>query len=1223
MTRYINPSLLQLAALGIEDDAYLPDGRHLRWSFSPDLGFPRTGFRLVRRPSPLPWTSKRDDVTVRRAPLFANHIADGEIRHREGIHVTAADGSLDGAGTERFAGVSVGSDTVRIRFTEDGTERAASTPACWVMVRYRHRNHGSIAASAVFVDGDSTRIQDRGASGRNLADVLGRLIDTVDVTDIVDFDAVRRLDGVEHLPTLTDASIDDDQLTKRRKRVVIDAGDLAELDDTVDATSVTKRVSPVRRFDGPVVRPSKPATAARKRRAADEPNSGRQDATPSRRKKTDRGPFVSVPRFSGVPPVDVGPILGGGIGGSRPGTGAGDADEWVTGTFLLNGSVIDEVHVTGRFAELELVEWITVDEYADADGWQSVDRLFLPIDGDDVTYPAQPESGETVAKQRLEHAPPTALAPWDEPTWPPDPATESEIDREHQRRYLDGYDDLAKALETLVATEVKEAVPQRAVRYGEDEPMSAVGGTTDDLSGSSIGVPLLDMLQVASLDPAVARMLGLATTDYEAPDEHVDYMVSANWWTLWVWGVLAPHSRDRILDMFAERDPDENGVRLPLPRTTHRDPTHRARLPQSQQATVVSVATDVSVAARDPVTSPTGLDSDVTPRVGARTAPATVSLSWDAQDANLFTDDGHVAYAVRRRHDGADESIARDDPETDPALPLPNLPASTGDHTFTDRAPELGDSTYRVSGMDLWGRWSDFADTTATVADTVPPPAPTGLRAELVGDDGPTWDLTLSFDWTGGQRQLAPDTARFEIHCEQGTVDRSFAGWNGCETQAGVHSPLSVSWDDLAVATPLSGVTATVDPASAATDRAANAHITVTIPDVHAPFDPTDHRARVSVTVVAVDDSGNASDPARRAVADRVDPVEPTTEPLVLEPQVATWPDADGYSYWTAEWSGQPAGSRTQVLRAPQARLLAAAGESLTTFDARDTTDRVQRLRVIATDPANQHAFSPDHEQPYDDGETRHQVALPANDRGWTVVTVRHTGPTGTRAPWPTADDRFAVVRTPPTARPPTPELTATTDRDAPGEIQLAVAPDTSGATDTVRLYRTADRGAVEDVRNMRPLVPISTTDGDPTVVQDGVPPDRWYAYRAVAESAGGLRSPPTEPVWVRAETNQPPSPPVIRTLIQPASGSQDREISVTVAGYDLEVTLERRLLGTRHWSTVKTWQLADLTAERSPRDVTLHDRVPRDKADARFEYRVLVVDRRDVTATSVAEVRR
>ena len=156
----------------------------------------------------------------------------------------------------------------------------------------------------------------------------------------------------------------------------------------------------------------------------------------------------------------------------------------------------------------------------------------------------------------------------------------------------------------------------------------------------------------------------------------------------------------------------------------------------------------------------------------------------------------------------------------------------------------------------------------------------------------------------------------------------------------------------------------------------------------------------------------------------------------------------------------------------------------------------------------------------------------------------------------------------------------------------------------------------------MRPLTPQPANPTSPISLQDAVTPDRWYAYRAVAVSASGLRSDPTAPVWVRAETDQPPMAPEITAVSQPTTGSRDREIDVQLTGYALSIRLERQLFGTGRWTTVRTWTLDDLTTEPSPRTATLTDEVPADKADAVFEYRVMVVDRRGASTTSDVEVR-
>jgi hypothetical protein len=1130
MTPIINPTLLQLVALGVKDDHYLHDGRHLRWTFSPKLGFPRSGFQLLRRSAPLPWDPKRENVKVRRAPMADRYIKNGQLRHPYGVHVTAERGTLQPAGD---GGIAVGSDRIRIRFTEDSTQHAASTPACWVLIRYRHNPNGSIAATAVHREGDRTHIQDRGANGQNLEDVVGRLVNHVNLDTLRN--NIRSVGGVPNLPTATENSLD-----------------------------------------------------------------------PSQR----------------------------GVGDTETGSSG-----YRIGKFLLNGSVIDEVLITGRGAELEGVEWITIQDYADANDWELVDFFHLPIDGDGITYPkTNRQGGKTVARDRLEHAPPKALGPWASPQWPPAQVGRTEIEGEHLTPYLDTHPELAKGLHSLVREEIEEAIPQRSIQVEEklmaDEQRTPDENTRFKLNGSKMSVPLLEMIQAAAIDPGMARMLGLMTTDLDADREHVDYLLKANWWTPWVRSAGAPWYRARFLEHMAENRMDEYGRRLPLPSrdTTWGDSADSAwsqTINNQNFTTVISVATNVTVEPRDAPDPPEGLSGKVRPQTAISDVPAVVKLSWPTPQSNLFTESGHVAFALRRLHDGNDISLVRTDPDS--GVPLPQLPATADSSAgFTDRAPEMGECTYRVSGMDLWGRWSDFVETTVKVRDEIAPPTPTGIEARLLGNTGPRWDLEITFKWTAGQQALAPDLNTFRFLCEQGKVSRKFTAWDRCEMEPDQRSELTISWPDMEVTTPLTGVTAKVESMATEDRGSPNKQVTVTIPNVQAAYGNyplgsgqsgkhggDQHRARISVSVVAIDDDGNESDPARRMVAERVDPAEPSPEPLAAEPQVATWPDAERKCYWVAEWSTQPDGSRTQVLRAAQARLLTAAGESFAEFEKRDTSEQIQRLREIAKN--NRLTFSPDHEEPYDTSSTRHQVALPAEDRGYTVVTVRHTGPTGTLAPWPTQDDRFAVVRLPPTTPPPTPSLSTAGDLD---EVRLTVAPDPSGVTQTVRLYRTPYFDAVEDIRRMRPLTPRSGDTTNSIKIQDPVPPDRWYAYRAVAMAASGLQSDPTAPAWVRADTNRSPMAPTIEAIKLDGGGSPERRLSIRVQGYGLSLRLERRPIGIHSWTRLQQKPISEFPASGSAsspstKTLTVTNRPPSGTEGLRVEYRAVVIDRRGQSASS------
>jgi len=68
------------------------------------------------------------------------------------------------------------------------------------------------------------------------------------------------------------------------------------------------------------------------------------------------------------------------------------------------------------------------------------------------------------------------------------------------------------------------------------------------------------------------------------------------------------------------------------------------------------------------------------------------------------------------------------------------------------------------------------------------------------------------------------------------------------------------------------------------------------------------------------------------------------------------------------------------------------------------------------------------------------------------------------------------------------------------------IASDASGVTETVRLYRIPDRGAVDDLRRMRPLAPLAADPSNPVEVQDPIAPDRCNAYHAVGVTASGKR---------------------------------------------------------------------------------------------------------------------
>src|SRR5205085_1095900 len=82
-------------------------------------------------------------------------------------------------------------------------------------------------------------------------------------------------------------------------------------------------------------------------------------------------------------------------------------------------------------------------------------------------------------------------------------------------------------------------------------------------------------------------------------------------------------------------------------------------------------------------------------------------------------------------------------------------------------------------GMDLFGRVSAPAVVSADVRDTIPPPAPGNVAAELLGDATTgtgSWDaVTVGFDWTPTDAALAPDLDHLELHLRQGALESARA----------------------------------------------------------------------------------------------------------------------------------------------------------------------------------------------------------------------------------------------------------------------------------------------------------------------------------------------------------------------------------------------------------------------------------------------------------------
>jgi hypothetical protein len=232
--------------------------------------------------------------------------------------------------------------------------------------------------------------------------------------------------------------------------------------------------------------------------------------------------------------------------------------------------------------------------------------------------------------------------------------------------------------------------------------------------------------------------------------------------------------------------------------------------------------------------------------------------------------------------------------------------------------------------------------------------------------------------------------------------------------------------------------------------------------------------------------------------------------------EYATWPDANGLCWWRCEWDPDDfdlddfdKGTRIQVLRTSESRLLAETDEVSRQNLPGKLGPRADRLRELATN--NRRAFAPDHAESYDATKhDHHDVSIKARSRDLHLVTIVSTGPTGERANWPDSKDKFAVIAARQLAPVPQPRLNAD-----PEDVKVNLHLSLSGGLKRVRVWRTT-RSDIDDLRKMHPLKPIELGNGDPSITDTEVEPSTWYAYRAVAEASDGRRSSPTGPVWVK-----------------------------------------------------------------------------------------------------------
>jgi len=881
---------------------------------------------------------------------------------------------------------------------------------------------------------------------------------------------------------------------------------------------------------------------------------------------------------------------------------------WVADTLLLHGGLIERIELVGHDAVVARIEWLPSRAYAQAPVWTEVDRFYLPLTDQPAIYPAwTAQAGQEVAKNRLFAVPPRALAPWDTAAMPPPPAPPAEIAADLSQRYLGGgHHRMYAAMKGFLDHELATSEPQAMFIY--DDAVATVPDD-DDLGGGTIRLSPYDVLRGAALDPCVARLLGLMTTDAATDASPWDYAVDAGFPTRWLQRQLVGGLREAPRALVAA-----------LP---HFDSLERSARAASNSQECVSLATHIAQEARPPLTPPLDPQVEIRPRPGARPIEAEVIASCRGHDSNLFEAQARVMFAVRRRSAAGDDvALHAKDDESGRRVPLvPTRAATTsGRVAVHDRSvPAYGTYTWRLSGMDLWGRWSPFADVSRSVVDHVPPPAPAALAAELVGapELAPTWArLRVGFDWGDGAAAAAPDLARFELHLRQGAA--GFADtdvptlWGRLETAPGATTPpLIVAWPSGATVVP-PGLTATTTMAHVISGGGGATRVTIELGPVVVPFDGRG-RAQISATVRAVDVSGNASRLARCAIASRADLAPPPPPPAHGTLRYAPHADAQGRASVRIAFVVPPHGS-VQVYRCPAAALLAAGQVDDAVFQTLDATARVDLLQGLAIQ--HRPSFRIDHAAPYVDTATHHDGELGGMDRGWTLFVVLAVSAHGIAEAWPVEPLRFEVVAVPALETPDVPRVVEARGGDR--NATLRVAPDPSGRATELRLYRTRDAAAVDDVRRMRPTAVVAASASVVVLADSDLLADVDYYYRVVAVNADGVRSTPSSPVTIRATSSQPPETATVEEVSRPPDPSR-RGVRVRLPRRDYTVTLLRRQRGVPGWSPANTpvtradgsFDVAALptVVDAGAYVVTTEDLVP--APAARWTYRVEIVDPR------------
>lgn len=1133
----IDPNLLQLIGLGSTGDPDVADGRHLRWLFHRTLGFPRTGFKLTRRPSlvklnfeaPPPGTPPIRSQLTRQTELGTG----ARMRFASGLTVSKEGGFVFGP-AESGGQPLLRLDTrlVSVDFGAEGSPpptsgELMSNPAAYVLITIARRSRSGFAVARAYYNGRPTlRLVDRAAVGGDL-----------------------------------------------RSHVADLAADVTTAAAAFRVLSYGERLVGV----GAVVRRDALASAA---------------------------------------------VAGRGLRPQWPHPPIADPNPFVTETLLLHGGLIEHIDLNGHDANLLRVQWITTRDLLTAQGWTELKRFPLPLTDAPDVYPAwAPDPGEKVAALRLNTAVPSRQAPWDrengagQPMLQPSAATS--VSASIDRRYLGPeFEPVDVAMREFLRGELLQVVPQCLVQV--TERLEPDPGDASGPEPMEVTVAPFDMLYGASVDPYVARELGLSALDTFDPGGIYDYAIEAGFATIWVQWVIQPRvGRDR-----AER------LRAALAGKPAEWKDHREFAPFS----IASVLTGLKQVPAVSLDAPVDLKADVIPDPERRPVQALVHVHWARGATNLFEspEDVRVLHAFMRESGAGDVLLHHRDDET--KLLAPHLPTPYGEpeprlHLVDRGVPSHAVHTWKVAAMDLFGRVSPNAAVTAEVRDTIPPPAPANVATTLVGDatSGPAWtNVLVAFDWMPAHEALAPDLSFFELNLRQGLVASADillpTTWGRFETTPGAAAgPVRLAFPSLVA----SGVPAGVTIAAEATALAEGGQrIVVDISPIASPFDATGY-ARVAAAVRAVDTFDNASAFAL-AQGERVNLFVPPPPTFAADPLRATPADAQNRSWFRAALPSIP-DARVRVLRSSAVALLAASGTDPAAFAALDIPNQVGLLRTLAV--SHREPFATDHEQPLAADGGGYLMEFAGFDRGLTVIHIAVENRNGARSPWPSSPAAFLVVAVPRAAAPPPPLVRDI--RVGDGSVRLAIAPDVTASTRGLALYRARRADDATDIRRMRPVakiaIPTPPSDEPAVVVDSGLFNDVDYFYRVVAIGDGDVRSAPTGAMRATPISQGPPAPPHVNAIERDPTQPDRRLVRLLVPRRDYPLFLFRRRQFAPAWEApsgigVGTDGRLDLamlvtTPDTAGYQVVVDDVVP--VADTTWSYFARIEDPRGRVAAS------